>query len=133
MHRSEINKKENKKELLKIFKYLTKHLKIKKENIEIGNAITSNNQAFFPYFFCYLNEEEKQKKEILIIVTKINLDDEKDIVIVAKNYFYNFSKIYFVLIFDVNLKAHLFYKKENQDGIEILMLDDEDIIPFYKI
>lgn len=132
MQRNELKKQENKKELNKIFKYLTKNLKIKKDYIEMGKKITRNDQDFFPNLICYLNKETKSDNSILMMVSYINLIAIDDLALVAKNYLSNFESLYFVLVFDKNLNPYLFYKKENLQNFEILMIESKFIKPFNK-
>lgn len=119
------------KKYLKILKFLnSKNIDIK--DIDYKKKIYGkDNKILIPNFVCYQPNHIKDQENIFLVVIynedKANIDSNKEI---CKDYFYNLDNLFFVLIFDGNLTANLFYRKEEDNETYLLQIKEKHIAKF---
>lgn len=120
------------KKYIKILKFLqSKNINI--NDIEFKKKIYGkNNKVLTPNFTCYQPNYIKDQNNILLVViydeNKENLDLHKDI---CKDYFYCLDNLFFVLIFDCDLNASLYFRKEEDNQTYLLKVKEKNIEKFH--
>lgn len=126
-----INQQENRRKLYKILKYLTKNLNININDIQVDLELFGSQRKFYPTFSCFHSNLVANNSNLLLTTIYLEEKEELDYMVkIAKQYFTNFDNLYFTLIFSNKLVPHLFYKDENEENTNILLIDSKDIKPF---
>lgn len=131
---NQINDHDDRKKLHKILKYLTKFLNIDIMDIAMDKVLYSDEKKFYPTFACYHNNRDENNDNLLL--TCIYVDEKKDLTFmasIAKQYFLNFDNLFFVLIFNYKMQPFLFFRKETDENIELLIIEEKNIKPFTNL
>lgn len=120
-----------KKKYMKILKFLTSK-NIDSSDIEYKKKIYGKNGAILhPHFTCYHKNYVKAQENILLLV--LYDDQKKDIEKfrdICREYFFHLDNLFFIMIFDINLNATLFFRKEEDEKTYLLMVEEKHIAKF---
>lgn len=120
-----------KKKYIKILKFLNSK-NIDSSDIEYKKRIYGKDGVlFYPHFTCYHKNYVKAQENILLLALydeqKKDIERYRDI---CSEYFFHLDNLFFIVIFDTNLKATLFYRKEEDEKTYLLVVDEKNIAKF---
>lgn len=120
------------KKYLKILKFLnSKNISI--NDIEFKKKLHGkDNKVLIPHFTCYHPNYVKNQENVLLVVAydenKSNAETHKEI---CREYFYNLNNLFFILIFDCDLNATLYFRKEEDNQTYLMKIKEKYIAKFH--